>query len=566
MPSSLQQRPSFVELFTPKLVTILREGYGLKDLRADALAGLTVAIVALPLSMAIAIASGATPAQGLYAAIFGGFLVSALGGSRFQVGGPAGAFIVLVAASIARHGMEGFLLATMLAGAMLIAIGFLRLGSYIKFIPYPVTVGFTAGIAIIIFASQLRDLLGLRLAGKEPGDLLPKLAAFGHVLDTINPLAVGLALATIALIVGIQRLKPHWPGMLAAVVLTGAATWAFHLPVETIGSRFGGIPAGLPLPSFPALSLADIQAVLPDALSFALLGAIESLLSAVVADAMTGRRHRSNCELVAQGFANIASALFGGLCVTGTIARTATNVRAGARGPLAGMFHSLFLLIFILVAAPLARFIPLSALGGILAIVAWNMLDKYAFATLVRSSWGDAVVLLATFLLTIFRDLTTGILVGFGLGTLLFLHRMSSATSIAGDTSFARGDEADAVGAARTPYDVTLATDPDLVVYRITGAFFFGSATAIGSVLDRLAERPKTMVLDFSAVPFLDSTAANTVEGAAAKASRNGVALIVTGANPSVRQTLWDYGVREPHARYEASIAAAVTSVSRATP
>jgi SulP family sulfate permease len=562
MPSRLPP-PSFVELFTPKLVTILREGYGLGDLRADALAGLTVAIVALPLSMAIAIASGATPVQGLYAAIFGGFVVSALGGSRFQIGGPAGAFIVLVAATIARHGMEGFFLATMLAGLILIAIGFLRLGSYIKFIPYPVTVGFTAGIAIIIFASQLRDLLGLTLAGKEPGDLIPKLQAFSHVLDTINPVAVALAVATIGLIAGVQRFRPHWPSMLMAVTLTGAATWAFHLPVETIGTRFGGIPSGLPMPSLPSFTLGDIQAVLPDALSFALLGAIESLLSAVVADGMTGRRHRSNCELVAQGFANLASALFGGMCVTGTIARTATNVRAGARGPLSGMFHSLFLLIFILVAAPLARFIPLAALGGILAVVAWNMLDKYAFATLLRSSWGDAVVLLATFLLTIFRDLTTGILVGFGLGTLLFLHRMSQATSIAGDTSFAPADEADDVGPARKPYDASLATDRDLVVYRISGAFFFGSATAIGSVLDRLAERPKTLVLDFSAVPFLDSTAANTVEGVAMKALRNGVALIVTGASPSLRQTLQDYGVHEPNARYAASIAAAVASVRR---
>jgi SulP family sulfate permease len=559
MPSSLQERPSFVELFTPKLVTILREGYGLGDLRADALAGLTVAIVALPLSMAIAIASGAAPAQGLYAAIFGGFLVSALGGSRFQVGGPAGAFIVLVAATIARHGMDGFFLATILAGLMLLAIGFLRLGSYIKFIPYPVTVGFTAGIAVIIFASQIRDLLGLTLAGKEPGDLIPKLQAFSQVFGTINPAAVALALATVLLIAGLQRLRPHWPGMLIVVVLGGAATWAFHLPVETIGTRFGGIPSGIPLPALPSISLDKIAAVLPDALSFALLGAIESLLSAVVADGMTGRRHRSNCELVAQGFANIASAVFGGLCVTGTIARTATNVRAGARGPLAGMFHALFLLIFVLVAAPLARFIPLAVLGGILAVVAWKMLDRHAFAILLRSSWGDAVVLLATFLLTIFRDLTTGILVGFGLGTLLFLNRMAQATRIDGE--LAPGDEADAVGAARKPYDAALATDPDLVVYRISGAFFFGSAAAIGSVLDRIAERPKTVVLDFSAVPFLDSTAANTIAGVVAKAVRNKVALILTGAKPAVHETLSAHGVHEPGVRYAASIDAAVRPI-----
>ena len=553
--------PSFVELFTPKLVTILREGYGLKDLKADAVAGLTVAIVALPLSMAIAIASGATPAQGLYAAIFGGFVVSALGGSRFQIGGPAGAFIVLVAATIARHGMDGFFLTTMLAGCMLLAIGFLRLGSYIKFIPYPVTIGFTAGIAVIIFASQIRDLLGLTLVGKEPGDLIPKLQALSGVLNTITPAAVGLSLASIGIIAAIQRFKPHWPGMLFAVILTGVAAWLFHLPVETIGTRFGGIPAGLPAPSLPTITLDTISAVLPDAMSFALLGAIESLLSAVVADGMTGRRHRSNCELVAQGFANIASALFGGMCVTGTIARTATNVRAGARGPLSGMFHSLFVLTFILVAAPLAQFIPLAALAGVLAVVAWKMIDKYAFATLIRSSRGDAVVLMATFLLTIFRDLTTGILAGFGLGTLLFLHRMSQTTRIESDASFAASDEADAVGPERTPYDVSLATDPNLVIYRISGAFFFGSAAAIGTILDRLAERPKTLVLDFSAVPFLDSTAANTVEGVVAKAARNGVALIITGAKPAVREALWTHGVRQANVSYASSIEAAVKAL-----
>ena len=454
--------------------------------------------------------------------------------------------------------MEGLYLAIILSGLILIAIGLLRLGNYIKFIPYPVTVGFTAGIAVIIFASQIKDLLGLTLGGKEPGDLIPKLEACANVLNTINPAAVALALSTIVLIAGLQRVRPHWPGMLLAVVLTGAATAILHLPVETIGSRFGGIPTGLPMPSLPAISLDKISAVLPDALAFALLGAIESLLSAVVADGMTGRRHRSNCELVAQGVANIASALFGGICVTGTIARTATNVRAGAHGPVAGMLHAVFLLIFVLVAAPLARVIPLAALAGILAVVVWKMLDRSAFATLIRASRGDATVLLATFLIVIFRDLTEGILVGFGLGVLLFLDRMSRAAHLDGDASLVTRDEADSVGSARKRYDPALATDPDLVVYRITGAFFFGSASAIGAVLDRLAERPKTLVLDFSAVPFLDSTAAHTVEGVAAKAARNGVALIVTGTKPAVRDALFANGVHQSNVRYETSIDAVV--------
>lgn len=416
-------KPTFAELFTPKLITVYREGYRLRDLRADVVSGLTVAIVALPLSMAIAIASGTTPDRGLYAAIFGGFLVSMLGGSRFQVGGPAGAFIILVAATVSRQGIEGVLLATMMAGAILIVAGFLRIGSYIKYIPYPVTIGFTAGIAVIIFASQLRDLFGISLAGKEPGELIPKLAALAGAAGTINVAAVAIAITTIVIILGIRKIRPAWPGMLIAVGLTAVTAGLLTIPVETIGSRFGGIPQNFPLPSLPEISLTKIEAVLPDALMFALLGAIESLLSAVVADGMTGRRHRSNSELVAQGVANIGSAIFGGICVTGTIARTATNVRAGARSPVSGMLHSVFLLLFMLIAAPLASFIPLAALAGVLAVVAWNMAEKHEFASLIQSSPGDAAVLLATFLLTIFMGLAEGIAAGCVIGGLLFLYR-----------------------------------------------------------------------------------------------------------------------------------------------
>ena len=312
--------PSFAELYTPKLLTVLREGYGLPQLRADAIAGLTVAIVALPLSMAIAIASGATPAQGLYTAIVGGFLVSALGGSRFQVGGPAGAFIVLVSATVAQHGMDGLILATFLAGLMLAAIGFLRLGTFIKFIPFPVTVGFTAGIAVIIFASQIKELLGLSFQ-HEPGELLKKLPTLWDARTSLTPTAVGLSVGTVAIILGLRKLRPHWPGMLVAVGLTAATTGLLDLSVETIGTKFGGIPSTLPFPRLPNPRIEEIMAVLPAAISFTLLGAIESLLSAVVADGMSGRRHRSNCELVAQGAANVGASLFGGFCVTGTIAR-----------------------------------------------------------------------------------------------------------------------------------------------------------------------------------------------------------------------------------------------------
>jgi sulfate permease, SulP family len=552
--------PSFAELFAPKLITVLREGYGVADFRADVIAGLTVAIVALPLSMAIAIASGVTPDRGLYTAVIGGFIVSLLGGSRFQIGGPAGAFIVLVALTAERQGVDGVILATAMSGVFLIAAGYLRLGTYIKFIPYPVTVGFTAGIAVIIFASQLRDLFGITLTTKEPGELIPKLEVLARALHTANVSAVAVAAVSIAVIAVLRKLRPHWPGILIAVVIAALATWALSLPVETIGTRFGGIPRELPWPAWPVFSLEKARAVLPDAIAFALLGAIESLLSAVVADGMTGRRHRSNCELVAQGFANIGSALFGGICVTGTIARTATNVRAGARSPISGMLHSVFLLLFMLIAAPLASYIPLAALASVLVVVAWNMAEKHEFATLIRSSRGDATVLLATFLLTIFRDLTEGILVGFALGAVLFINRMAQMTGIEAATPLVTDDRADR-DVDRVPYDSRLAADPDVLVYRITGAFFFGAASTVGAVLDSIADSRKAFVVDFAAVPFLDSTAANAMSRVATKAQRQGIRLFITGASPMVRRALLTHGVRPPRARYRETIARAIADI-----
>ncbi|HEX5210405.1 MAG TPA: SulP family inorganic anion transporter [Pseudolabrys sp.] len=398
-------------LYRPKLATVLTEGYGLPSFRRDAVAALTVAIVALPLSMAIAVASGVTPDRGLYTAIIGGFLVSALGGSRYQIGGPAGAFIVLVAATVAKFGIEGLLVTVLLSGLMLTLIGLSRLGSLIRHIPHAVTVGFTCGIAITILASQFKDLGGLTLPGAEPGPLLPKLAALWQALPTASPAALAVGIGSATMIFLLRILRPNWPGMLFAVACASLAAALLPLPIETIGSHFGGIPRGLPTPHLPTLTLSLVLDVLPSALSFTLLGGIESLLSAKVADGMTGRKHRSNMELVAQGIANMASALFGGICVTGTIARTATNIRAGARSPLSGIMHAGFLLLFILVAAPLASFIPLSALAGVLVVVAWNMAEKKEFLALLRD-WRSAVVLIATFTLTLIVNLTAGIIAG----------------------------------------------------------------------------------------------------------------------------------------------------------
>jgi sulfate permease, SulP family len=549
--SLARPQPTFAELFTPKLVTILREGYGWAGLRADAVSGLTVAIVALPLSMAIAIGSGLTPDKGLYTAIVGGFLISALGGSRFQIGGPAGAFIVLIAGIIERHGYDGLVLATVMAGLMMMTVGLLRLGTYVKYIPFPVTVGFTAGIGVIILASQLKELLGLDIA-HEPAALLPKLAAIAGSIGTAKPTTIALALLAIVIILGLRQLRPKWPGFLIAVGVTAALAALLGLDVATIGSRFGGVPSTLPAPALPALSIAKLQAAFPDAVAIALLGAIESLLSAVVADGMTGRRHRSNCELVAQGIANIAAVSFGGMCVTGTIARTATNIRAGANGPVSGMLHAVYLLLFMAVAAPLASYIPLAALGAVLAVVAWNMAEKAEFVSLVRASWGDATVLLATFLLTIFADLMIAIGVGVTFGAFLFLHRMADAVEVESGTRLIAQDEADSSGGDRAAYD-PLAQGRDVIVYRITGAFFFGATAAVSAVLDRIGAQPKLFVLDFTEVPLVDSTAAKALEGFAHKLQRNGTPLYFSGARKNVRRTLLLAGLKKPLVRYAAT-------------
>ncbi len=544
-----RSEPTFADLFTPKLITVFREGYGLDGLRADAIAGLTVAIVALPLSMAIAIGAGLSPERGLYAAIVGGFLISLLGGSRFQIGGPAAAFIGLVAMTVQRHGYDGLLLATLIAGLILLAIGFLRLGTYIKYIPYPVTVGFTAGIAVIILISQLRDLLGLKMLS-DPADTLPKLRAIWPSISTIQPTTVALSVIAIGTILVVRRLRPNWPALLISVAGVTFLAFAFGLNVETIGTRFGAIQSGLPMPALPAFSLEKIQAVLPDAVAIAILGAIESLLSAVVADSMSGRRHRSNSELVAQGAGNIAAGLTGGMPVTGTIARTATNIRAGARGPVAGLLHSLYLLVFVLVAMPLAAYIPLAALAGVLVVVAWAMADKAEFGLLLRTSRADAVVLLSTFLLTVFVDLLTGIGVGVLLGAFLFMHRMAEAIDVEGARLVAE-DSSDSANGAKSFEGLS---NDDVMVYRISGAFFFGATARVNLVLDRVVHPPRVFVLDFSEVPFIDITASAALERFVQRLHKAGTQVIFAGVRPHVRRAFGLPGLRGRSVRYVSTV------------
>jgi sulfate permease, SulP family len=520
--------------FTPKTITIFREGYSLDKFGRDTVAGITVAMVAIPLSMAIAKASGTSPDRGLITAIIGGFLISLLGGSRYQIGGPAGAFIVVIASIIERQGFDGLLLATLMAGAFMMIIGLCRLGSYIKYIPHPVLVGFTSGIATIIFSGQIVDLLGLSLSGREPAALIPKLEAIIPALDTVSFAAICVSCLSVSLILVLRQLRPHWPGFLIAIAISSLATAAAHakfgITVETIGSRFGDIPDHLPPVVIPTWSLVKLKALIPDAITIAFLGSVESLLSAVVADGMTGRRHRSNMELVAQGIANIGTALFGGICATGTIARTATNVRSGGTTPISGIIHAVAILLLMMFAAPLASYIPLAGLAAVLAVVSWNMAERREFVAILRRSRPDAVILLATFLLTIFRDLTEGIAVGVILASFVFMHRMT------GLVSAKRLDNCD------DDRDM-INTTKDEVVYRIEGPFFFGAAAEIAEVLERIGERPKNFVLDLEAMPFCDGTAAKALKDVADRFLTQGIAVSIRKVGPKVRDTLLSAGV-----------------------
>ncbi len=395
----------------PKLVTILRDGYTLAHFRKDALSGLTVAIVALPLAMAIAIASGTTPDKGLITAIIAGFLISALGGSRHQIGGPTAAFVIVVYGVIQQHGYDGLLLATLMAGLLLVVAGLLRLGRLIRLIPHPVITGFTAGIALTILSTQVKDFFGLDLAS-VPADFIAKLAAYAGAAASAQPLTIAIALLSLGIIIGLRLWRPAWPGFLIAIAVATLLVQMLHLPVETIAARFGAIPGHLPMPSLPQVTPARLWELLPAAGTIALLAGIESLLSCVIADAMTGRQHRSDIELIGQGVANVASALFGGLPATGALARTATNIRAGAYGPVSGMLHAAFLLLFMLALAPLAGLFPLAALAALLVVVAWNMSEIHQIKRIARGPWPDFAVLLLTLALTVLLDLTIAIAVG----------------------------------------------------------------------------------------------------------------------------------------------------------
>ncbi|WP_268746842.1 SulP family inorganic anion transporter [Sphingobium sp. C100] len=502
---------------------MLGEGYGPERLRRDALAGLTVAIVALPLAMALAIASGASPDKGLITAVVAGFLISALGGSRVQVGGPTGAFVVVVFNVIAQHGYDGLLLATLMAGLMLIAAGYARLGSLVRFIPQPVVTGFTAGIAVIIASSQVKDFFGLSIE-QVPADFLAKWQAYFAALGTAQWAALVIGAGALGLILVLRRWAPRLPGFLIAIVVASLVAAFLHLPVETIGSRFPDLPSGLPVPAMPDISVAKIQAVMPSAFTIAFLAGIEALLSAVVADGMIGSRHRSNQELVGQGIANMASALFGGLPATGAIARTATNIKAGATTPVAGMLHAAFVLLFILFASDLMAYVPLAALAAILFVVAWGMSEHDRFLRLLRMPGGDRGLLLLTFALTVLVDLTVAIGVGVTLASLLFMTRMSRTVAIAAGIDETGKPEEDGE-------ELTQRQDlPESVeVFRIEGPIFFGVADELLDTLRRIGPAPRAIILRMRRVPLLDASGATSLERIISQAEAAGTQVIFSG-------------------------------------
>jgi SulP family sulfate permease len=512
------------EAFTPKLISAFREGYRKRDLRADAIAGLTVAIVALPLAMALGIASGASPREGLVTAIVAGFLISALGGSRVQIGGPTGAFVVIVAGVIAAHGFSGLVLATMIAGIILIVAGYTGVGRLMRFVPMPVVTGFTAGIAVIIASSQVGDFLGLT-TGPVPADFIDKWGAYGSALDTTNWTALAVGAVTLGLVILLKRVAPKAPAYLAAIVAATAAAALLRLPVETVGDRFHSMATGLPVPSMPEFSLPLLRDLLPSAFVIAFLAGIEALLSATVADGMTGRRHRSGQELVGMGVANIASGFFGGLPATGAIARTATNIRAGARSPMAGIFHALFLLVFTLVAGRWLALVPMTALAAVLLMVAWGMSEYDRFVALVRTDAGERGLLILTFLLTVFVDLTVAIGVGVTLAALLFMMRMSETAGLV------------AVDAEEEP-ELRDKLPPGVEVFRFTGPLFFGVASEMLEALRRAGERPRAIVLRMEQVPYIDATGANALATFTRQANNAGTGVWLAGLKEQPRAFL----------------------------
>jgi len=512
---------TFPEQWIPRSITSLRD-YNATRLVQDCIAGITVGLVALPLAMAFGIASGVTPQAGIYTAVVAGFIISALGGSRTQIGGPTGAFVVIVAGIVARFGMSGLGLVTVMAGLMLIVMGATGLGTAVRFIPRPVVIGFTNGIALLIASTQIKDFLGLSTPA-VPSEFLPRLQLLAEHLGTVRWQTVTISLVSLAMILAIPRFAPRIPGSIIALFAGTLAVALFHLPVETIGSKFGGIPQGFPAFALPHFRAVHVIPLLPSAFTVAMLAAVESLLSAVVADGMTGDRHNSNMELVAQGAANLFSPLFGGIPATGAIARTATNIRSGARTPVSGMVHALTLLTILLVAAPLARFVPLATLAAVLFVVSYNMGEWREIGSILKLSAADIAVWITTFALTVFADLTVAVGVGMALAALLYIYRIAETTTVAAVTR-----EYLTEGMAHTLQDKEI--PPNTTILRIHGPFLFGTTEKLIEATSDLKALDKIVILRLRNMTAIDATGLHAIEQLARRLHASGRTLLICGA------------------------------------
>lgn len=520
--------------FTPKFFSLLKKGISKEQLQKDLIAGVIVGIVALPLAIAFAIASGVSPDKGLITAIVAGLIISALGGSRVQIGGPTGAFIVIVYAIVQEFGVDGLIIATFMAGIILILMGIARLGNLLKFIPHPLIVGFTSGIAVIIFSSQIKDFFGLSIE-TVPADFIEKWKLYSRNFGSINWAAVAIALGTIVLSFSFSKVSKKIPGSIVAILISTLAVYFFNIPVSTIESSFGDIPSKLSIPTFPDINFATVQRLIQPAFAIALLGGIESLLSAVVSDGMIGGRHRSNAELVGQGIANCASAMFGGIPATGAIARTATNVKNGGRTPIAGITHALVLLVIMLVLAPFAKLIPMSCLAGILIVVAYHMSEWRQFKSLLKGNKADVMILLVTFLLTVFFDLVIAIQLGVILSSFILMKRMSDATTVQiADNMFDNHQE---------DTDVIFDDEPLILpkgatMYEIHGPLFFGATQTFQDTMARLPDKPKVLILRMRHVPFIDATGIYRLIEIIKKFAEQNTHIVLSGVNTKVLHDL----------------------------
>lgn len=534
-----------IKAFLPKSIQCFKEGYSVEDFRKDLLAGLTVGVIAFPAALAVAIGVNVAPERAIYTAVIAGFLISLLGGSRVQIGGPTSTLIVILYGITLRHGFEGMLMATLMAGVILIFFGLAGLGTYIKYMPYPVVTGLTTGIAVVIFTSQLKDFFGLEM-GAVPADFISKWKAYFQYISTWDPRSFAIGLSTLLILIYFRRFKPYLPGPLIALIICSFFAWLLNVDIPTIGSRFGNLPRTLPAPSFPVFGLEQTLDLIPDALTIAILAGIESLLSAVVAEGMTGWRHQSNTELIAQGIANVSTSFFGGIPATGSLSRTAANVKAGGVTPVSGMIHAAVVFLILLIFAPLTNKIPLACLSAVLFMIAWGMSEIHHFIHLFTAPKKDVVVLITVFVLTVLINITAAVQVGMILAAFLFMKQMSDLSDVVSTAQFFE-ENGKAIETGLQDPDALLRKDvPEGVeVYEINGPFFFGVADRLKNLLNELERPPKIFILRMRRVPTIDASGMHALEEFYLECRRQGTTLLLSGVKWGPLRNLRRYHLDE---------------------